>query len=79
VTRGNQLELDGPGRDVDDSRLYLNLARFKGTLDDAGFGEGDWTCGPFDIEVGGYEDTRQTVRGTWHIEPIINPETAISN
>ena len=74
VVRGNQLELDGPGRDVDDSRLYLNLARFIGTLDEAGAAQGEWTCGPFDVDVGGYVDTRQTVRGTWHIEPLIDPE-----
>jgi hypothetical protein len=76
VLRGNQLELDGPGKGVDDSRFYLNLARFLGQLDEQGFAEGEWTCGPFDIEVGGYTDLKQTVRGTWLIEPLINPETA---
>lgn len=30
---------------------------------------------PDAVDVGGYVDTRQTVRGAWQIEPIINPET----
>lgn len=79
IVRGNRLELDGPGRGVDDSRLYLNLAQFTGTVDARGFGHGEWTCGPFDVDVGGYRDTQVTVRGNWQIEPLTSPETAVAN
>ena len=64
---------------VDDSRFYLNLARFNGDLRDDGTALGEWTCGPFDLDVGGYVDTQQTVRGSWQLSPIVNPETTAVN
>ncbi|MDX1555721.1 MAG: hypothetical protein R3212_06830 [Xanthomonadales bacterium] len=73
---GDRLTFDGPGKYVDDSRLYLNLARFNGTLHEDRTASGVWTCGPFDIDVGGYVDTQQTVRGSWQITPIVDSETA---
>lgn len=76
---GNRLAFDGPGKGVDDSRFYLNLARFNGTLQADGTATGEWTCGPFDLDVGGYVDTQQTVRGSWQFMPVVDPETAVLN
>jgi hypothetical protein len=70
VIHPNELVLVGPGVSVNDSRLYLNLAQFIGKLDGAGSAQGEWSCGPFDVDVGGYVDTEVTVTGQWHIEAI---------
>lgn len=75
VFHGVDLVFDGPGRGVDDSRLYLNLARFEGMLG-GGSASGQWTCGPFDVDVGGYVDMQVTVRGTCRLTPITAKEFA---
>ena len=50
------------------------MARFEGGLQADGTASGEWTCGPFDVDVGGYVDTRQTVHGSWLLTPIVDPE-----
>ena len=75
----NRLSFDGPGKGVDESRFYLNLSRFSGILETGGAASGDWTCGPFDVDVGGYVDTQQTVRGSWQFSRVVDPEEVAIN
>lgn len=55
-------------------RFWRGLARLEGTIQTDGSVRGAWSCGPFDIDQGGYVDNLYTVTGTFtatpeHIEP----------
>ena len=43
-----------PVNETAEGRFWRNLARFTGTVDGSGRGQGRWTCAPFDIDTGGY-------------------------
>jgi hypothetical protein len=64
-----QVEIVIPVNRTAEGRFWRNLARFSGTVDASGRGQGLWTCAPFDIDSGGYVDNFVVVQGLWHMEP----------
>jgi hypothetical protein len=64
-----QVEIVIPVNRTAERRFWRSLARFAGTVDASGQGQGFWTCAPFDIESGGYVDDRVVVQGIWHMAP----------
>jgi hypothetical protein len=67
VTGG--LEILIPVNETAEGRFWRNLARFAGSVDSSGRGQGRWTCAPFDIDSGGYVDESVIAEGTWQTEP----------
>ncbi len=63
------VEIVIPVNQTAEGRFWQNLARFAGTVDSSGRGQGQWTCAPFDIDTGGYVDQSLVVGGTWQMEP----------
>ena len=64
-----RLEIVIPVNRTAEGQFWRNLARFSGTVDSSGRGQGVWTCAPFDIDSGGYIDESVVVQGFWHMEP----------
>jgi len=65
----NRVEIVIPVNRTAEGRFWRNLARFSGTVDASGRGQGLWTCAPFDIDSGGYVDDSVVVQGLWYMEP----------
>ncbi len=63
------IELVIPVNQTAEGRFWQNLARFAGTVDSSGRGQGDWICAPIDIDSGGYVDRTLVVKGTWQMRP----------
>jgi len=51
-----------------ESRFWSELAQFEGRFDGRGQVVGEWNCAPFDLDEGGYVDTRFTARGSWAVD-----------
>ena len=66
----DRVELEIPANAGSESRFWRELASLSGTIHADGTGSGTWTCAPFDIEDGGYVDTRYSATGTWTLEPL---------
>lgn len=75
LTFPEQVVLRIPINETAVERIWRNLARLEGHFDRAGRGQGTWTCGPFDLDQGGYLDNEIVVEGTWTAVPErIEPE-----
>ena len=64
------VELVIPVNRTAEGRFLQNLARFAGTVDSSGRGQGEWTCAPIDIDSGGYRDRTLVVKGTWQMRRL---------
>lgn len=66
----NRVELTFPVNVDSESRFYRELARLEGIFVSNSSATGSWSCAPFDIDSGGWVDTRYTAQGTWTLTPI---------
>ncbi|MFL6237300.1 MAG: hypothetical protein ACJ76N_29510 [Thermoanaerobaculia bacterium] len=67
----DRIEITTPLNADAKERFWRELSRFEGTFDSPrNVATGTWSCAPFDINSGGYTDTKYTVRGSWSLVPV---------
>jgi hypothetical protein len=72
-TLPDEFEFEVPINETAEGRFWRNLAHLEGTIDNEHHVSGEWECGPFDIDQGGYLDADLPAPGQWTLEP--QPET----
>jgi hypothetical protein len=65
-----RVEITIPGNADVKERFWRELSRLEGAFDSGDVATGTWRCAPFDINSGGYVDTKYTVRGSWSLVPV---------
>jgi hypothetical protein len=67
----DRIEITTPISVNSESRFWRELSHLVGTFDSPrNIATGTWNCAPFDINSGGYTDTKYTVRGSWSLTPV---------
>lgn len=61
----NRVEIEIPVNAGAEGRFWRELSLLAGVFAGGDTAEGAWLCAPFDIDSGGWVDTRYTATGSW--------------